>query len=208
MKRKLIAALLGLTAIALTWSISYRLGVEKGTENGIEIGHEKGFSDGLTKGFNNGIEQGKEEWIKKGTEQGFDDGFEKGIKKGFQNGFEKGKEEGIEEGIKTGFKQGKEEAKTEIPKGYIKLEECIPLQDISCTWINEYDYICVEIGDYGKQLDDPNNATYESILSKIPNVTEEYMNNMVNMSEVIDFEATETGLTIYLEDGNAYYWGE
>lgn len=123
-------------------------------------------------------------------------------------GFEKGYSKGIIEGREKGYKEGKQEAKvkTVIPDGYIKLTECIPLQDISCTWTNEYDYLCVEIGDYGKQLDNPSNATYESVLADIPNVTEEYRNNMVNMSEVVDYDATESGLYFYMEDGSEYYF--
>lgn len=127
---------------------------------------------------------------------------------GLNNGNEAGKDIGFEKGYSEGIIEGKQEAKikTVVPDGYIKLTECIPLQDISCTWTNEYDYLCVEIGDYGKQLDNPSNATYESVLADIPNVTEEYRNNMVNMNEVVDYDATESGLYFYMEDGSEYYF--
>lgn len=127
---------------------------------------------------------------------------------GLNNGNEAGKSIGFEKGYSEGIIEGKQEAKvkTVVPDGYIKLTECIPLQDISCTWTNEYDYLCVEIGDYGKQLDNPSNATYESVLADIPNITEEYRNNMVNMSEVVDYDATESGLYLYMEDGSEYYF--
>lgn len=123
---------------------------------------------------------------------------------GIENGTEKGFANGIEEGIKKGIEKGK----TEVPEGYIKLEECVPLEDIACKYTDEYDYTCLVIGDYGKQLDDPNNTSYDVVLSEIPDETEEYRNNIVNMSEVVDFEVTDTGLYLYLEDGNGYYWGE
>lgn len=36
--------------------------------------------------------------------------------------------------------------------------------------------------------------------------TSEFINNYIDMREVSDFSATETGLQLYLEDGNGYYW--
>lgn len=30
--------------------------------------------------------------------------------------------------------------------------------------------------------------------------------DMLNMNTVTDFEATETGLTLYTKDGSGYYW--
>ena len=57
--------------------------------------------------------------------------------------------------------------KTQIPKNYIPLEECIPLEDIACYFIDEYDYPCFELKDVGNQLDNPNNVSYEKIMKKI-----------------------------------------
>lgn len=59
------------------------------------------------------------------------------------------------------------ENKEEIPSGYIKLEECIPLEDISSCFINEYDYPCFELKDYGNQLDNPSNISYKDIIKSI-----------------------------------------
>ena len=36
--------------------------------------------------------------------------------------------------------------------------------------------------------------------------SQEFFNNYVDMREVIDFEATETGLYLYTQDGSGYYW--
>ena len=38
--------------------------------------------------------------------------------------------------------------------------------------------------------------------------SEEFYNNYINMREVVDFEATETGIMLYTSDGSGYYWGE
>ena len=56
-----------------------------------------------------------------------------------------------------------------VPDGYIKLEECIPLEDISCWFINEYGYPCFELKDYGNQLDDPDNRSYQDIMDSFGN---------------------------------------
>ena len=36
--------------------------------------------------------------------------------------------------------------------------------------------------------------------------SEEFHENFIDMREVCDFEATETGLAIYLQNGEWYYW--
>lgn len=36
--------------------------------------------------------------------------------------------------------------------------------------------------------------------------SEEFYDNFVDMQQVIDFTATESGLMIYLNDGSSYYW--
>lgn len=33
-----------------------------------------------------------------------------------------------------------------------------------------------------------------------------HKSNYLNMSDVTDFEATETGVTLYTEDGTGWYW--
>lgn len=61
-----------------------------------------------------------------------------------------------------------------IDYGYIKLEDCIPLADITGYYYNEYDYPCFELGDIRKQFDDVNGISYQNIMDKLPNLTEEY----------------------------------
>ena len=36
--------------------------------------------------------------------------------------------------------------------------------------------------------------------------SEEFQNNFIDMRKVTDYNATDTGLYIYLEDGSGYYW--
>ena len=36
--------------------------------------------------------------------------------------------------------------------------------------------------------------------------SEEFQNNFVDMRKVTNYNATDTGLYIYLEDGSGYYW--
>lgn len=93
-----------------------------------------------------------------------------------------------------------------VPDGYIKLTECIPLEDISCYFRDGYDYPCFELKDVGNQLDNPDNRSYEDIMKELEDVTEEYNNNFVDMRTVSDFETTENGLRLYTNDGNYYYW--
>lgn len=87
-----------------------------------------------------------------------------------------------------------------------QLNHSIPTEDISCWYTNADGYTIVELKDVTRQLDNKANAKYTDVLKDIPNETETYKNNMIDMSKVTDFTATESGLRIYLEDGSGYYW--
>ena len=53
-----------------------------------------------------------------------------------------------------------------IPDNYISLDDV-------CGWYyDKYDYICFELGDIGKQLDNPNGKSYNDIISDLPHLTE------------------------------------
>lgn len=93
-----------------------------------------------------------------------------------------------------------------IPDNYISLDDCIPLQDVACCFIDGYDYPCFEIGDIMHQLDDGNNRSYADIMDNLTNETEDFKENFIDMRTVIDFSATEYGLQLYFEDGTGYYW--
>lgn len=59
-----------------------------------------------------------------------------------------------------------------VPDGYIKLEECIPLEDIAGYFIDAYDYPCFSLTDVGYQLDDINNRSYTDIMNDLPYISE------------------------------------
>ena len=61
-----------------------------------------------------------------------------------------------------------------VPKGYIKLDDCIPLEDIAYYFIDYYDYPCFSLKDVGYQLDDINNRSYADIMNSLDDMTEEY----------------------------------
>lgn len=86
------------------------------------------------------------------------------------------------------------------------LDECIPLEDISCFFIDGYDYPCFELKDIANQLDDENNRSYRDIMESLTDETEDFINNFVNMRQVVDFSNTENGLQLYMSDGSGYYW--
>lgn len=92
-----------------------------------------------------------------------------------------------------------------VPNGYIKLSDCIPLDDIACYYLND-GYICFELTDVGNQLDDTNNKSYTDIIKGLEDKTEEFYNNYIDMRQVTDFETSENGLYLYLDDGSGYYW--
>lgn len=93
-----------------------------------------------------------------------------------------------------------------IPDNYIPLDECIPLEDVACYFIDGHDYPCFELKDVGNQLDNPNNRSYADIMENLEDVTEEYKNNFVDMRQVTDYTTTENGLQLLLSDGSGYYW--
>lgn len=95
---------------------------------------------------------------------------------------------------------------TKAEANTIRLEKAIPVEDIACWYTNADGYITIELKDVTHQLDNCVNASYSNILKDIPNETTTYRNNMIDMSKVTDFSATESGLQIYLEDGSGYYW--
>lgn len=59
-----------------------------------------------------------------------------------------------------------------IPQNYISLDNCIPLDDVCGWYYDKYDYICFELGDIGKQLDNPNGKSYNDIISDLPHLTD------------------------------------
>lgn len=103
------------------------------------------------------------------------------------------------------FLFGTTQAKEVIPTGYIPLSECIPLKDIACYFIDEYDYPCFGLKDVATQYNADDTRSYADIMSQLQDETEERMENLVDMRSVVDFEVTGNGLQLYFEDGTGYY---
>ena len=59
-----------------------------------------------------------------------------------------------------------------IPDNYISLDKCIPFDDVCGWYYDKYDYICFELGDIGKQLDNPNGKSYNDIIADLPHLTD------------------------------------
>lgn len=93
-----------------------------------------------------------------------------------------------------------------IPDGYIALEECIPLEDIACYFIDSYDYPCFELKDVCYQLDNDENRSYADIMNSLTDETEDFINNFVDMRQITDFIASDNSLQLYMSDGSGYYW--
>lgn len=92
-----------------------------------------------------------------------------------------------------------------IPDGYIAINECIPLSDVACWFIDGYDYPCLELKDVATQYNADNTQSYADILSGLPNETADFQENFVDMRNVVDFSVTEKGLQLYFKDGTGYY---
>lgn len=92
-----------------------------------------------------------------------------------------------------------------IPDGYISLNDCIPLEDVACYFINCYDYPCLELKDVATQYNADNTRSYANIMAQLPGDTANFRENFVDMRNVVDFSATESGLQLYFEDGTGYY---
>lgn len=92
-----------------------------------------------------------------------------------------------------------------VPDGYIALNDCIPLEDVACYFINGYDYPCFELKDVATQYNADNTRSYADIMAQLPDEISDFQENFVDMRNVVDFSATESGLQLYFEDGTGYY---
>lgn len=92
-----------------------------------------------------------------------------------------------------------------VPDDYIRLDQCIPLSDINGKFVDADGYTCVEIGDFGNQLDDPENAKYSEVLAKLPDYTDDVNREFLDMTTVSGYEVDANGtLHIYTASGEEY----
>ena len=88
---------------------------------------------------------------------------------------------------------------------YLPLDQCIPLEDIACYYVNDSDFLCVELKDIRYQMDDLNNNAYIDVLGGLEDVTELYNDRYIDIDTITGYSGTDDGLMIYTEDGNGYY---
>ena len=86
----------------------------------------------------------------------------------------------------------------------IPLSECIPLTDIACKYTSYTGYTTFELMDTTRQFDDVNGNLYSDITSSIPDVTQEYMENVIDLNSITDVQVNTHSIHIIANDGNEY----
>ena len=97
------------------------------------------------------------------------------------------------------------ETREVIPAGYIPLDECIPLTDIACYFIDNEDYPCFELKDVATQYNANNTRLYSDIMESLSDGTGDFQEHYIDMRPVVGYEATDYGLQLYCGDGTGYY---
>lgn len=86
----------------------------------------------------------------------------------------------------------------------IPLSECIPLADIACKYTSYTGYPCFELNDTTRQFDDVNGNLYSDITRNIPDVTQEYTENVIDLNSITDVQVYQHSIHIIANDGNEY----
>lgn len=86
----------------------------------------------------------------------------------------------------------------------IPLSECIPLADIACQYTSYTGYPCFELNDTTRQFDDKNGNLYSDITRNIPDVTQEYTENVIDLNSITDVQVNQHSIHITANDGNEY----
>ena len=96
------------------------------------------------------------------------------------------------------------QSETENTEPMIPLSECIPLADIACQYISYTGYPCFELNDTTRQFDDVNGNLYSEITKDIPDATQEYTENVIDLNSITDVQVNQHSITITANDGNEY----
>lgn len=96
------------------------------------------------------------------------------------------------------------QSETENTEPMIPLSECIPLTDIACQYTSYTGYPCFELMDTTRQFDDINGNLYSDITSSIPDVTQEYTENVIDLNSITDVQVYPHSIHITANDGNEY----
>lgn len=86
----------------------------------------------------------------------------------------------------------------------IPLSECIPLADIACKYTSYTGYMTFELMDTTRQFDDVNGNLYSDITRNIPDVTQEYTENIIDLNSITDIQVNTHSIYITANDGNEY----
>ena len=86
----------------------------------------------------------------------------------------------------------------------ISLSECIPLTDIACKYTSYTGYMTFELMDTTRQFDDKNGNLYSEITQNIPDVTQEYTENVIDLNSITDIQVNQHSIHITANDGNEY----
>lgn len=86
----------------------------------------------------------------------------------------------------------------------IPFSECIPLADIACKYTSYTGYMTFELMDTTRQFDDVNGNLYSDITQNIPDVTQEYTENVIDLNSITDVQVYQHNIHIVANDGNEY----
>lgn len=86
----------------------------------------------------------------------------------------------------------------------IPLSECIPLTDIACKYTSYTGYTTFELMDTTRQFDDKNGNLYSDVTRNIPDVTQEYTENVIDLNSITDVQVYQHSIHITANDGNEY----
>lgn len=86
----------------------------------------------------------------------------------------------------------------------IPLSECIPLTDIACKYTSYTGYMTFELMDTTRQFDEVNGNLYSDVTRNIPDVTQEYTENVIDLNSITDVQVTDDQVIITANEGNIY----
>ena len=112
--------------------------------------------------------------------------------------------DGHETTVSAATTETETQSETENTEPMIPLSECIPLADIACQYTSYTGYTTFELMDTTRQFDDVNGNLYSDITRNIPDVTQEYTENIIDLNSITDVQVNQHSITITANDGNEY----
>lgn len=85
--------------------------------------------------------------------------------------------------------------------------ECLPIDKWTCYYQGDrYTCFSFRLEDTDGQLDDLGNGQVIDVMEHLPEQTEDFNLDLVDMGKVVGFTATKDGLQLYFDDGAGYWW--